>query len=121
MSSPTELPRLPRCFRCGTTYLMNDSINNKAHESIFGHKPERMIEPDEERIESIITPHGIMQLIPPGPIPEPRELSPDEQREAAQRYMQARYGKAIQHNYTDMVHRNQDGSDPLVQEPKGKP
>jgi hypothetical protein len=27
----------------------------------------------------------------------------------------------IEKHYTDMIHRNPDGSDPLVQEPKGKP
>lgn len=44
-----------------------------------------------KRHDSIITLHGVMEIIPPGPLPEPRELSPEGQREAAQRYMQKRY------------------------------
>jgi len=81
-------------------------------------------------------------------MPDPIELSPEEQQEAAFRYMQAKYGKLedqaamyeninidnveqeaskiigteihsqIEKHYTDMVHRNPDGPDPLVQEPK---
>jgi hypothetical protein len=64
---------------------------------------------------------GFMQLISPGPMPEPNELSDEERREAMQRYIEARYGKIMRGNYTSMVHRATDGSDPLVQEPKGKP
>ena len=97
---------------------------------------------------------GFMQLIPPGPLPDPVELSDEERQEAAQRYMQAKYAdqatmyqvepkwnlagppgswepgepkqssaydtsihQQIEKHYTDMVHRNPDGSDPLVDEP----
>lgn len=77
---------------------------------------------------------GFIQLIPPGPV-TPRELDPDEQREAAQRYMQARYAESadpwvtggvydVQDEdtgatavYNAMVHRNTEGPDPLVPEP----
>jgi hypothetical protein len=91
----------------------------------------------------ILKPHGIMQIIPATPFrPDLLEpLSDEEQREAAQRYIQARYGgesltsiqaKIIEQivteevdrklatgpNYTAMIKRKTDGSDPLVQEPK---
>lgn len=35
--------------------------------------------------------HGFWQLIPPGPMPESREISEEEQIEAAVRYMKAKY------------------------------
>lgn len=38
--------------------------------------------------------HGFWQMLPPGPLPEPRDLDPEEQREAAQRYIQARYAQS---------------------------
>jgi len=107
-------------------------------------------EAEEERIESVIISNGIWQTLPPPPMPKPRPLSPDEQREAAQRYIQTKYTdqatmyqiepkmptrrsddkvidqaaaygteihQQIEKHYTDMVHRNPDGSDPLVEEP----
>jgi hypothetical protein len=77
-----------------------------------------LAEPDDGPQWRFATEYGFMELIPPGPVPEPRELDPDEQREAAQRYIENRYGKTMQGgNYTSMVHRKTDGPDPLVQEP----
>lgn len=35
--------------------------------------------------------HGFWQLLPPGPMPERRELSEEEQREATTRYLKARF------------------------------
>jgi hypothetical protein len=84
-----------------------------------------------------------MEIIPATPFrPDLLEpLSDEERREATQRYIQARYGsesptsiqaKIIEQivteevdrklatgpNYTAMIKRKTDGSDPLVQEPK---
>jgi hypothetical protein len=50
--------------------------------------------------------------------PEERDIPVEEQQAAAYRYIQARYAGGI---YDKMVHRETDGPDPLVQEPKGKP
>jgi hypothetical protein len=44
------------------------------------------------------------------------ELSDEEKLEASRRYLEKTLGI-----YDKMVHRNPDGSDPLVPEPKGKP
>jgi len=93
---------------------------------------------------------GFMQILPPQPLPDPVELTDEERREAAQRYIEAKYAnqtdmyqielkmptrqsddkaidqaaaygteihQQIEKHYTDMVHRNSDGSDPLVEEP----
>jgi len=73
--------------------------------------------PDEERSTYIATEHGFWQILPPRPLPDPVELSDEEQLEATRSYIEARYGKFIRGNYTSMVHRNPDGSDPLVDEP----
>lgn len=140
-----ELPRLPKCYKCNTHWI-DDSVGRNSHESIWGHKPE--VAP-AGTIESVLKPHGLMQVLPPGPLPEPRELSPEEQQKAAFRYMQAKYAdqadmyqvewklptpsgdevrdqaaaydtaihQQIEKHYTDMVHRNPDGPDPLVDEP----
>lgn len=76
---------------------------------------------------------GFMQLITPGPV-TPRELDPDEQREAAQKYIEKRYAEVTDpwvsgsimidpsdagatSVYDKMVHRETDGPDPLVPEP----
>ncbi len=69
---------------------------------------------------SIVTPHGIMQLIPPTPFrPDLLEIpSEEERRKAAQRYIQERYGKVMRGNFTSMISRETGGSDPLVPEPK---
>lgn len=85
-------------------------------------------------------PQGLWQILPPQPMPEPHGLDSDEQREAVQQYIESKYGfsltdaqaEIIKHvmknyetkargNYTSMVHRETDGSDPLIQEPKDKP
>lgn len=124
-------------------------------------------EPDDEPTEdftirrTISADGSIIEWLPHRPMPHiPVELTPEEQREAAQRYIEARYGdsmKLLHHStmpqpeepppyadiqkkilsgeislteaqqqiikgvYDKMVGRNPDGSDPLVQEPKGKP
>jgi hypothetical protein len=91
----------------------------------------------------IITPHGIMEIIPATPFrPDLLEpMSDEERREATQRYILEKYAKtmreqtlepgdidptdiegasvkSIAHYYDRMISRRTDGSDPLVQEPK---
>ncbi len=80
-------------------------------------EPPTVDDPDEERITYIATENGFWQILPPQPLPDPVELTDEERREATQRYIEARYGKVIRGNYTSMVHRETDGSDPLVEEP----
>lgn len=68
-------------------------------------------------IRRIITPGGGFMEITPTPayIREVPELDPDEQLEAALRYIQNKYAGGI---YDKMIRRETGGSDPLVQEPK---
>jgi hypothetical protein len=56
------------------------------------YMPEQDDEPTEPRIESVITPHGIWQILPPQPLPDPVELTDEERREAAQRYIDKHFG-----------------------------
>ena len=75
-----------------------------------GEEPPTVDDPDEERIESLITPHGMWQMLPPLPVPEPRELSDEERLEAARRYIERKYSKVMRGNYTSMVQHNPEGS-----------
>jgi hypothetical protein len=169
-ASPPWCPK-PECHAGNFRWIVKDEVTSKdwipRKDWIPNEEPiEEMDEPeenpptaddpDEERIESLITPHGIWQILPPRPLPDPVELSNEEQLEATRSYIKARYGNytsmedqasayqriisgettpteeqerivgevigteihhQIEKHYTDMVHRNPDGPDPLVEEP----
>jgi hypothetical protein len=70
-------------------------------------------------------PHGLFQVLPPGPMPEPRDLTEEEQREAATRYLKARYAQATDLWVSGAILRD-DSTDPprwmlgaAAQEPEG--
>lgn len=79
--------------------------SNDPRRKIYMHTTERT---SEDIIQDIDCEYGCM--------PMDHGAGVEEQQEAAMRYIQDTYG--VGGIYDKMVHRNQDGSDPLVQEPK---
>lgn len=49
---------------------------------------------EEQRSQYIATEHGFWQILPPQPLPDPKEISDEERYEAARRYITARYAGA---------------------------